>query len=81
MARKRTPFGALGLSAHEFRSGRGIESSQSLLHGLDARLQHETGMPIVIAQNPLDCVAIGSGQSLEEFEALKGVLFSTNLAN
>ena len=28
-------------------------------------------MPIVIAPNPLFCVAIGSGQSLEEFEALK----------
>jgi rod shape-determining protein MreB len=38
-------------------------------------------MPIVIAPNPLQCVAIGSGQSLEEFEALKGVLFSTNLQN
>ena len=37
---------------------------------------HETGMPIVIAANPLHSVAIGSGQSLEEFEALKGVLFS-----
>jgi rod shape-determining protein MreB len=34
-------------------------------------------MPIVIAPNPLDAVAIGSGQSLEEFEALKGVLFSS----
>ena len=29
----------------------------------------------------MDCVAIGSGQSLEEFEALKGVLFSTNVNN
>ena len=35
-------------------------------------------MPIIIAPNPLDCVAIGSGQSLEEFDALKGVLFSTS---
>jgi rod shape-determining protein MreB len=33
-------------------------------------------MPIVIADNPLHSVALGSGQSLEEFEALKGVLFS-----
>ena len=39
--------------------------------------QHETGMPIIIAPNPLYAVAIGSGQSLEEFEALKGVLFSS----
>ena len=50
----------------------------ALLHGLSHRLEHETGMPIVIAPNPLHCVAIGSGQSLEEFEALKGVLFSAN---
>jgi rod shape-determining protein MreB len=35
-------------------------------------------MPIIIARNPLHAVAIGSGQSLEEFEALKGVLFSSN---
>ena len=49
----------------------------ALLNGLDARLTHETGMPIVIGPNPLFAVAIGSGQSLEEFEALKGVLFSS----
>jgi rod shape-determining protein MreB len=35
-------------------------------------------MPILIARNPLHAVAIGSGQSLEEFEALKGVLFSSS---
>ena len=31
-------------------------------------LQSETGMPIVVARDPLNCVAIGSGQCLEEFE-------------
>ena len=36
-------------------------------------------MPIRVAQNPLDAVALGSGQSLEEFEALKGVLFSSTI--
>ena len=49
----------------------------ALLHGLDARLQEETGMPIVVADNPLHSVAIGSGQCLEEFEVLKGVLMSS----
>ena len=58
-----------------------VAGGGALLHGLDARLQHETGMPIVLANNPLACVAIGSGQSLEEFEALKGVLFSSNNQN
>jgi rod shape-determining protein MreB len=50
----------------------------ALLHGLDARLQAETGMPIVLAKNPLHSVAIGSGQCLEEFEALKQVLISSS---
>ncbi len=50
----------------------------ALLKGLDERLRHETGMPIHIAENPLNCVAIGSGKCLEEFEALKRVLISTS---
>jgi rod shape-determining protein MreB len=49
----------------------------ALLHGLPDRLADETGMPIRIAANPLYAVALGSGQSLEEFDALKGVLFSS----
>jgi rod shape-determining protein MreB len=49
-----------------------------LLHGLDARIQSETGMPIVVARDPLNCVAIGSGQCLEEFEALKRVLITSS---
>ena len=46
----------------------------SLLHGLDLRLAYETGIPVVVPRDPLNCVAIGSGQCLEEFEALKQVL-------
>ncbi|HYN35591.1 MAG TPA: rod shape-determining protein, partial [Actinomycetota bacterium] len=46
----------------------------SLLKGLDERLKHETGMPILIADNPLDSVALGSGKCVEEFEALQQVL-------
>ena len=69
------------LAADIMETGIVLAGGGALLHGIDARLQHETGMPIVIAQNPLDCVAIGSGQSLEEFDALKGVLFSTNSQN
>ena len=47
-----------------------------LLKGLDERLRHETGMPIHIADRPLDCVALGSGKCVEEFEALQQVLIS-----
>jgi rod shape-determining protein MreB len=49
----------------------------ALLRGLDERLKHETGMPIHIAENPLHCVATGSGKCLEEFEVLKRVLISS----
>jgi rod shape-determining protein MreB and related proteins len=42
----------------------------SLLKGLDARLREETGMPTSMADSPLTCVAIGAGESLEEFDAL-----------
>ena len=48
----------------------------ALLRGLDERLRHETGMPIHIADNPLDSVALGAGKCVEEFEALQQVLIS-----
>jgi rod shape-determining protein MreB len=42
----------------------------SLLQGLDERLRDETQMPAHLAESPLTCVAVGSGRSLEEFEAI-----------
>jgi rod shape-determining protein MreB and related proteins len=42
----------------------------SLLTNLDERLRHETLMPVHLADSPLTCVAVGSGRSLEEFEAI-----------
>jgi rod shape-determining protein MreB and related proteins len=66
------------LAADIMEQGVALAGGGALLTGLDTRLHHETGMPIMIAPNPLYCVAIGSGQSLEEFEALKGVLFSAS---
>ncbi|MDA0274221.1 MAG: rod shape-determining protein [Actinobacteria bacterium] len=48
----------------------------ALLRGLDERLRHATGMPVVIAENPLNCVVLGSGRTVEEFEALNRVLVS-----
>jgi rod shape-determining protein MreB len=65
------------LAADIMEQGIVLTGGGALLHGLDARLQHETGMPIVVARDPLNCVAIGSGQCLEEFEALKRVLITS----
>jgi rod shape-determining protein MreB and related proteins len=46
----------------------------ALLAGLDERLRTETGMPIHIADNPLDSVALGAGKCVEEYEKLQQVL-------
>lgn len=66
------------LAADIMEGGIVLAGGGALLLGLPERLEAETGMPIRLAPNPLQAVAIGSGQSLEEFEALKGVLFSSS---
>jgi rod shape-determining protein MreB len=48
------------------------------LVGLDHRLAHETGMPIVTAAKPLQSVVLGSGKCLEEFDTLQNVLVSSS---
>ncbi len=48
----------------------------ALLHGLDERIRHETGMPVHVAHDPLSSVALGAGKCVEEFEALQQVLVS-----
>ena len=44
-----------------------------LLDGLDRTIKGETGMPVHTAENPLDCVALGTGQALEDIDTLKRV--------
>ncbi|NLC63246.1 MAG: rod shape-determining protein, partial [Thermoanaerobacterales bacterium] len=48
----------------------------SLLSGLDKRVNDETGMPVHIAEEPINCVAMGTGKVLEELDVLKRVLIS-----
>ena len=66
------------LAADIMEQGIVLTGGGALLTGLDSRLSTETGMPIVVADNPLLSVAIGGGQFLEEFEALKDVLLPPN---
>ncbi|OEU85794.1 rod shape-determining protein MreB [Streptomyces abyssalis] len=49
----------------------------ALLHGLDDRLAKETGMPVLVAEEPLSCVAVGTGRCLEEFDKLEKVFSGT----
>ncbi len=66
------------LAADIMEQGIVLAGGGALLNGLTQRLESETGMPIKVAADPLYAVALGSGQSLEEFEALRGVLFSSS---
>ena len=46
----------------------------ALIKNLDKLLSQRTGMPVYIAENPLECVVKGSGKTLEDLERLKNVL-------
>ena len=41
----------------------------ALLHRLDQVLRDATGLPVVVAEDPLQCVALGTGRALEEMQA------------
>jgi rod shape-determining protein MreB len=47
----------------------------ALLGNMDLVLRNATGLPVSIADEPLSCVALGTGRALEELKALRGVLY------
>lgn len=49
----------------------------ALIRGLDKLITRETGIPVFVAEDPLDCVALGTGKVLEEIETLKKVLINS----
>lgn len=59
------------LSADIMDRGIVLTGGGALLRNLDKLLQRETGMPVIVADNPLDCVAIGTGRSLENIHLFK----------
>ncbi len=61
------------LSADVFESGIMLAGGGSLLKGLRTRIEQKTGIKIKIAEQPLDCVVMGSGKALEDIELLNSV--------
>jgi rod shape-determining protein MreB len=59
------------LSADIVEKGIILTGGGALLHGLDKLLSEETMLSVRVADNPLDCVALGAGLLLEEIETLK----------
>jgi rod shape-determining protein MreB len=47
----------------------------ALLKDLDKVIRDATGLPVFVAEEPLNCVANGTGKVLENLEELKHVLF------
>jgi rod shape-determining protein MreB and related proteins len=66
------------LAADIMEQGIMLTGGGALLLGLDRRLASETGMPINVADDPLNCVVLGSGLALENIEALGSVLSQGN---
>jgi len=49
----------------------------ALIQNLDKLLSLRTGMPVYIAENPLDCVVKGTEKTIEDLERLKNVLINS----
>jgi rod shape-determining protein MreB len=62
------------LAADIMDKGIMLTGGGALLSGFDTLIKEETGMPVSIAEDPLDCVALGAGKVLDEIETLKKVL-------
>ncbi len=62
------------LAADIVNKGIMLSGGGSQLHNLDVLLRQVTGLPVSIAEEPLGCVAVGSGRILEEMQGLSQVL-------
>jgi len=64
------------LSADVMETGITLTGGGALLKSLDVLINQETGMPVFIAIEPLNCVARGTGVALENLNVLKNVLMT-----
>ncbi len=58
------------LAADIMEKGIMLAGGGALLRNLDSLINHETHMPVHIAEQPLDCVALGAGKALENFDRI-----------
>ena len=61
------------LAADIIDHGITLTGGGALLRGLDSLITQETGMPVHIADDPLDCVAEGTGKALDNIRLLEDI--------
>lgn len=66
------------LSADIVERGIVMTGGGSMLSRLDEFVRIKTGLPVTLADDPLSCVAIGTGKTLEELKVMKAVLAMSN---
>lgn len=59
------------LSSDIMEQGIVLTGGGALLNGLDVLITKETGIPVIVAEYPLDCVALGTGKALDSIDILK----------
>ena len=59
---------------HIMEKGIMLSGGGALIKNLDKLISAETGMPVYVADEPLDCVVRGAGKTLEDIERLGRVL-------
>ncbi|MDT0460808.1 rod shape-determining protein [Streptomyces sp. DSM 41527] len=62
------------LSGDIVERGIALTGGGALLRGLDHRLREEMGVPVTVADDPLDCVVNGTAKCVDEFANLHGLL-------
>ena len=65
------------LASDVMEKGIVLAGGGAMIQNLDKLLSVETGMPVYIAEQPLDCVVRGTGKTLEDLERLKTVLINS----
>ena len=64
------------LSADIVAKGIVLTGGGALLANIDSVIREATGLPVSIAEDPLSCVALGTGKALEEMHAMKNLLIN-----